>query len=119
MWKEPKIWDGFIKCCERCYPQSYKVLLQLPPAQLEFFFSTRPQMRETLLVHVQNFTDAQRAHVPAQTTKVLYNQFSIKTEVKTEPSETTEVVGEAATAAGGEITIAGVEESEDVAPPGE
>ena len=88
VWKEPKIWDGFIKCCERCYPQSYKVLLQLPPAQLEFFFSTRPQMRETLLVHVQNFTDAQRAHVPSKTTEVLYNQFKIPESVmtvKTEP----------------------------------
>lgn len=34
-------------------------------------------MRETLLVHVQNFTDAQRAHVPTKTTEVLYNQYVI------------------------------------------
>lgn len=113
VWKEPKIWDGFIKCCERCYPQSYKVLLQLPPTQLEFFFSTRPQMRETLLVHVQNFTDAQRAHIPPQTTKVLYNQYIVAPEVKTEPAE-----GSEDAAGNAEAAVVAVGE-EDVAPPGE
>jgi hypothetical protein len=28
------LWDGFIKCCQRTKPQSYTVLLQLPPPQV-------------------------------------------------------------------------------------
>ncbi|TRY59890.1 hypothetical protein DNTS_008121 [Danionella cerebrum] len=34
VWKYPKVWEGFVKCCQRTKPQSYNVLLQLPPAQL-------------------------------------------------------------------------------------
>uniref|UniRef100_A0A4W4EB46 Symplekin n=1 Tax=Electrophorus electricus TaxID=8005 RepID=A0A4W4EB46_ELEEL len=34
VWKYPKVWEGFVKCCQRTKPQSYSVLLQLPPSQL-------------------------------------------------------------------------------------
>uniref|UniRef100_A0A8C2DXZ4 Symplekin n=1 Tax=Cyprinus carpio TaxID=7962 RepID=A0A8C2DXZ4_CYPCA len=34
VWKYPKVWEGFVKCCQRTKPQSYNVLLQLPPPQL-------------------------------------------------------------------------------------
>ena len=33
-WKTKVIWDGFIKCSEKTMPQSYAVMLQLPPEQL-------------------------------------------------------------------------------------
>uniref|UniRef100_A0A8C1XIB2 Symplekin n=1 Tax=Cyprinus carpio TaxID=7962 RepID=A0A8C1XIB2_CYPCA len=29
VWKYPKVWEGFVKCCQRTKPQSYNVLLQL------------------------------------------------------------------------------------------
>ena len=35
VWKEPKVWQGFIKCCEVTKPQSFPVLLQLPTQQLK------------------------------------------------------------------------------------
>jgi symplekin len=35
IWKQPKVWQGFIKCCEQLKPHSFQVLLQLPPHQLE------------------------------------------------------------------------------------
>ncbi|KAL1206764.1 hypothetical protein V5N11_002212 [Cardamine amara subsp. amara] len=34
IWKYPKLWVGFLKCAQSTQPQSYKVLLQLPPPQL-------------------------------------------------------------------------------------
>ena len=63
VWKQPKVWDGFIKCCERTVPQSHAVMLQLPPAQLSALLEASPTLREPLLQHVQNFTESQRAHV--------------------------------------------------------
>ncbi|PRD34047.1 UNVERIFIED_CONTAM: Symplekin [Trichonephila clavipes] len=63
VWKQPKIWEGFIKCCQRTKPQSLQVLLQLPPAQLQEVMKSFPDLREPLLQHVENFTDHQRAHV--------------------------------------------------------
>uniref|UniRef100_A0A8C2XJN4 Symplekin scaffold protein n=1 Tax=Cyclopterus lumpus TaxID=8103 RepID=A0A8C2XJN4_CYCLU len=59
VWKYPKVWEGFVKCCQRTKPQSYSVLLQLPPAQLTSVFERCPEMREPLLQHVLSFTPHQ------------------------------------------------------------
>merc|ERR1719195_295027 len=61
VWKQKMLWEGFIKCCERTKPQSFRVLLQLPPAQ------------QPLLEQVQGFTESQRQHVPASIMAVFYN----------------------------------------------
>ncbi len=74
VWKEPRVWDGFIRCCERTVPQSYAVVLQLPPPQLKLFLDAVPKQREPLLLHVQNFNESQRAHVPASVMEVLYKE---------------------------------------------
>lgn len=87
VWKQKVIWDGFIKCCEKTMPQSYAIMLQLPPTQLAQFLEEAPQIREPLLVHVQNFNSAQRAHVSARTMKVLYNDYITPTEKKGNPEE--------------------------------
>ncbi|XP_070832200.1 symplekin [Chaetodon trifascialis] len=71
VWKYPKVWEGFVKCCQRTKPQSYSVLLQLPPAQLTSVFERCPEMREPLLQHVQSFTPNQQAHIPASIMSVL------------------------------------------------
>ncbi|XP_069554867.1 symplekin [Brachyistius frenatus] len=71
VWKYPKVWEGFVKCCQRTKPQSYTVLLQLPPAQLTSVFERCPEMREPLLQHVLSFTPDQQAHVPASIMAVL------------------------------------------------
>merc|ERR1719394_634686 len=73
VWKQKMLWEGFIKCCERTKPQSFRVLLQLPPAQLRMLLDAAPDMREPLLEHVQGFTESQRQHVPASIMQVLYN----------------------------------------------
>ena len=65
--------DGFVMCCQRTKPQSYTVLLQLPPPQLRQLLNEAPDMRELLLEHVQGFTQSQRQHVPANIMEVLYN----------------------------------------------
>ena len=73
VWKQKMLWEGFIKCCERTKPQSFRVLLQLPPAQLRMLLDSAPDMREPLLEQVQGFTESQRQHVPASLMAVLYN----------------------------------------------
>ncbi|CAN9498009.1 unnamed protein product [Ophioblennius macclurei] len=71
VWKYPKVWEGFVKCCQRTKPQSFSVLLQLPPAQLTSVFERCPEMREPLLHHVHSFTPHQQAHIPASIMTVL------------------------------------------------
>lgn len=71
VWKYPKVWEGFVKCCQRTKPQSYTVLLQLPPAQLASVFERCPEMREPLLQHVRSFTPHQQAHIPSSIMAIL------------------------------------------------
>ncbi|MGH0168687.1 UNVERIFIED_CONTAM: hypothetical protein FKN15_055119, partial [Acipenser sinensis] len=71
VWKYPKVWEGFIKCCQRTKPQSFAVLLQLPPPQLSSVFDKCPELRDPLLVHVHSFTPHQQAHVPRSIMTVL------------------------------------------------
>ncbi|KAM8855553.1 symplekin [Spinachia spinachia] len=71
VWKYPKVWEGFVKCCQRTKPQSYSVLLQLPPAQLTSVFERCPEMRDPLLQHVLSFTPHQQSHIPASIMLVL------------------------------------------------
>ncbi|KAG1957512.1 symplekin isoform X2 [Pimephales promelas] len=71
VWKYPKVWEGFVKCCQRTKPQSYNVLLQLPPPQLASVFERCPEMREPLLQHVHSFTPHQQAHIPTSIMTVL------------------------------------------------
>merc|ERR1712107_357883 len=73
VWKQKMLWEGFIKCCERTKPQSFRVLLQVPPTQLRLLLDSAVELREPLLEHVQGFTEAQRLHVPSQVMEVLYN----------------------------------------------
>ncbi|KAM9440319.1 symplekin isoform 1-T1 [Clarias gariepinus] len=71
VWKYPKVWEGFVKCCQRTKPQSYTVLLQLPPAQLASVFERCPEMRDPLLLHVRSFTPHQQAHIPSSIMAIL------------------------------------------------
>uniref|UniRef100_T1JDS4 F-box domain-containing protein n=1 Tax=Strigamia maritima TaxID=126957 RepID=T1JDS4_STRMM len=71
VWKQKKVWEGFIKCCQRTKPQSFQVLLQLPPAQLQDVFDASPDLREPLLMHVNSFTEHQRAFIPKTIMNIL------------------------------------------------
>ncbi|KAM6288742.1 LOW QUALITY PROTEIN: symplekin [Aegotheles albertisi] len=70
VWKYPKVWEGFIKCCQRTKPQSFQVVLQLPPPQLAAVFEKCPELREPLLSHVRAHPH-QQAHIPLSTMAIL------------------------------------------------
>lgn len=71
VWKNRKVWEGFVKCCQRTKPQSFLVLLQLPAVQLRDAFTLCPELREPLLSHIQTLTPHQRAHIPKAIMSVL------------------------------------------------
>ncbi|XP_033334950.2 symplekin scaffold protein isoform X4 [Megalopta genalis] len=64
VWKQPKVWEGFVKCCERTQPQSFAVILQLPPTQLAEALKMSSNLRAPLLAHVEAFAENQKAHIP-------------------------------------------------------
>ncbi|XP_067317123.1 symplekin [Anolis sagrei] len=90
VWKYPKVWEGFIKCCQRTKPQSFQVILQLPPQQLSAVFEKCPELREPLLAHVRSFTPHQQAHVPNSTMAIL--EASNKQEAEGKDLQATEEV---------------------------
>uniref|UniRef100_A0A0L8GS68 Symplekin C-terminal domain-containing protein n=1 Tax=Octopus bimaculoides TaxID=37653 RepID=A0A0L8GS68_OCTBM len=59
VWKQKRVWEGFIRCCQRTKTQSFQVLLQLPAPQLRNVFEISPDLREPLFHHVQSFTPHQ------------------------------------------------------------
>ncbi|GLT37611.1 hypothetical protein SLA2020_119170 [Shorea laevis] len=51
IWKYPKLWVGFLKCAQLTKPQSFSVLLQLPPPQLENALNRTPGLKSPLAAH--------------------------------------------------------------------
>ncbi|KAK9097056.1 hypothetical protein Sjap_022553 [Stephania japonica] len=51
IWKMPKLWVGFLKCASQTQPHSFRVLLQLPPQQLESALNKYSNLRGPLAVH--------------------------------------------------------------------
>ncbi|KAI3819069.1 hypothetical protein L1987_12891 [Smallanthus sonchifolius] len=49
IWKNQKLWVGFLKCAQLTKPQSFSVLLQLPPAQLEIAMNKQPTLKAPLV----------------------------------------------------------------------
>ncbi|KAF5196410.1 Symplekin [Thalictrum thalictroides] len=48
IWKMPKLWVGFLKCASQTQPHSFRVLLQLPPPQLENALTRHANLRGPL-----------------------------------------------------------------------
>uniref|UniRef100_A0A8C0DD31 Symplekin n=1 Tax=Balaenoptera musculus TaxID=9771 RepID=A0A8C0DD31_BALMU len=86
VWKYPKVWEGFIKCCQRTKPQSFQVILQLPPQQLGAVFDKCPELREPLLAHVRSFTPHQQAHIPNSIMTILEASGKQEPETKEAPA---------------------------------
>uniref|UniRef100_A0A8C9PT20 Symplekin n=1 Tax=Spermophilus dauricus TaxID=99837 RepID=A0A8C9PT20_SPEDA len=86
VWKYPKVWEGFIKCCQRTKPQSFQVILQLPPQQLGAVFAQCPELREPLLAHVRSFTPHQQAHIPNSIMTILEASGKQEPEAKEAPA---------------------------------
>uniref|UniRef100_A0A2N9I6K7 Symplekin n=1 Tax=Fagus sylvatica TaxID=28930 RepID=A0A2N9I6K7_FAGSY len=51
IWKYPKLWVGFLKCALLTKPQSFGVLLKLPPAQLENALTRTAALKAPLIAH--------------------------------------------------------------------
>ncbi|ESW05883.1 hypothetical protein PHAVU_010G000700 [Phaseolus vulgaris] len=51
IWKYPKLWVGFLKCVQLTKPQSFGILLQLPPAQLENALNRISALKAPLIAH--------------------------------------------------------------------
>lgn len=51
VWNYRKVWEGFIRCCQRM--QCHQMLLQLPPTQLKAFLDECPDMRPQLVAFLQ------------------------------------------------------------------
>lgn len=51
VWKYPKLWQGYVKCCEQIQPESFRVMLQLPPSQLTRALKMAPNLKEPLLAY--------------------------------------------------------------------
>lgn len=85
VWKQKKVWEGFIKCCQRATPQSYTVLLQLPAEQLSDVFSSAPELRTQLGQHLSTLTDNQRAHIPVSLLDVIEENSNGASEMTSEP----------------------------------
>ncbi|XP_034943340.1 symplekin [Chelonus insularis] len=71
VWKQPKVWEGFVKCCERTQPQSFAVILQLPPQQLSNALKMSPGLKAPLLAHIDTFAENQKAHISSSVMDVL------------------------------------------------
>ncbi|XP_022745644.1 symplekin isoform X4 [Durio zibethinus] len=69
IWKYPKLWVGFLKCALLTKPQSFSVLLQLPPPQLENALNRTAALKAPLVAYAsqQNI----RASLPRSVLAVL------------------------------------------------
>ncbi|XP_015126326.1 symplekin [Diachasma alloeum] len=78
VWKQPKVWEGFVKCCERTQPQSFAVILQLPPQQLGEALNMAPGLKGPLRAHVEAFAENQKAHVPQSIMDVIQGKQTME-----------------------------------------
>ncbi|OTF72244.1 hypothetical protein BLA29_010750 [Euroglyphus maynei] len=76
VWNQKKVWEGFIKCCQRTLPQSFPVLLQLPPLQLKSVFETSPELRPSLINYLQQMNEQQVALIPQSLLDVILSSSS-------------------------------------------
>lgn len=51
IWRMPKLWVGFLKCVSQTQPHSFRVLLQLPPPQLESALNKYANLRGPLVAY--------------------------------------------------------------------
>ncbi|XP_065919796.1 symplekin-like isoform X2 [Dysidea avara] len=90
VWKQPKVWQGFVKCCEVTKPQSFQILLQLQPRPLENALEISPSLKQPLYAHIQGLTAHQRARIPRGIQLVIEKSLGLVevTEKKRTKSET-------------------------------
>ena len=76
IWKDARIWKGFVKCCGRTTPQSLDIVLQLPLTERASAFVIEPALRDRLVVHLKKMTLQQRSTVQAN----VFEQLGVSSE---------------------------------------
>ncbi|KAL1368636.1 hypothetical protein HN51_022800 [Arachis hypogaea] len=90
IWKYPKLWVGFLKCAQLTKPQSFGVLLQLPPAQLENALNRIAALKAPLVAYASQ-PDIQST-LPRSVLVVLgiVSESQVTSQVQTSQTETAE-----------------------------
>ncbi|CAG7891074.1 unnamed protein product [Brassica rapa] len=122
IWKYPKLWVGFLKCAQSTQPQSYKVLLQLPPTQLGNALTKISSLRAPLAAHASQpdiqsslprSTLAVLGLVPdSQGTQTSQVQASETQESQVQASETQESQVQASETQESQVQASGTQESQ-------
>ncbi|CAG0914978.1 unnamed protein product [Notodromas monacha] len=84
VWKNPRVWEGFIKCCQRCGAPSCVVLMQLQAEQLKSVFKQAPDLKDYMSRHVDSFTE-NNAFVPEPVLEALFGQKTPRSLDRREP----------------------------------
>lgn len=71
VWRQKVIWDGFLKCCQRLKPNSFPVLMTLPPQQLMDALDTCPELRQPMIDHANSLIESQSGAVSKITMDIL------------------------------------------------
>lgn len=74
VWKQEKVWQGFIKCCQRTKPKSFQVLLQLPATQLRTVFASSPEFKTELRQHIESSDASQRNLIPQSILDAIFKE---------------------------------------------
>ncbi|CAK7347323.1 unnamed protein product [Dovyalis caffra] len=69
VWKMPKLWVGFLKCVSQTRPHSFRVLLQLPPPQLDSALNKHANLRGPLATYASQ--PSTKTSLPRSTLAVL------------------------------------------------
>ncbi|XAR62039.1 hypothetical protein NMG60_11016620 [Bertholletia excelsa] len=69
IWRMPKLWVGFLKCVFQTQPHSFRVLLQLPPPQLESALNKYANLRNPLAAYASQ--PSIRTSLPRSTLVIL------------------------------------------------
>lgn len=57
IWNDHKLWEGFIKTCQRTIPHSCPILIQVPTAQLEDILQKCPELKQPLANYCRSYSN--------------------------------------------------------------
>lgn len=72
VWRQKVVWDGFLRCCQRLRPQSFPVMLMLPPQQLIDALNACPELRKPLIEAAEEIAGTQGGSVSKLTMDILH-----------------------------------------------
>ena len=68
---DKRVWDGFVRTCDKTEPQSLLTLLRLDPPQLREVFHSVPRLRTSLLNLVLSYGESDRSGISPEIMQVL------------------------------------------------